>query len=899
MTSTINLTKIKQILGEPINQSSLPYSFSSYRNQISFMKSANTIRGNYISTDSSNRTILVRDNTIRLEDVYNMSINATVIMNGGAIGIDRNASSMNRSSISGNQFDIFYRFYDGTYTKSARLVFRMINGSIDVYQSDARYWSGDVYDANSAGSNSMTIGSGGYGVVYIQLIDNSQPVKYSDFFNINRILYNYSLHTFNNATASGGNGPTLLNLTSSYSSQTWSQYISYLNSDNGKQLWKVPRTGYYDFTLAGAGTTASNAGAVIVSKSILLNKGDILNIVVGQQGQNSGGGGTFVFKGLIINSNNIIFCAGGAGWGSNAQTGITAGSGTRGGDGGGCHTRGTGGSGGGPNTDGVDGTQGYDNGQGGAAAAAGGKGGKRGKRGEPWNGSFSSSSVGAFGGGGFNGTNGDNGWYSYGGGGGNGGGGGYQGGGGGGGGGGGAGCWGGGGAGGNSGGGSSYSLYSSNRIYSSTITISNTGHGYVSISPLFNKELVSGITYHFYNGYFNDDTNWFIDKTEISNGIGLVTDMSSIVTCTNNIVTAVNGRDSYSVEWVGYFFAPKTGTYTFYTNTDDASYLWIGDKALNGYTTSNSLVSNPGIHGMQEISGTISLVASCYYPIRIQYGENYGGDNCIISFEGPGISKTTDFNNYFFSATGLVQEFPGENANTIRKISGTEANGIYWINLPTVGPTQVYCIMEPTIDGGGWMMAMKATTGTTFNYDSNYWTTANTLNPTDNTINNGDAKFNTMNYFQSKDILALWPDIPSNYNSGTGGNLNLLSTYNNWCWLKNNYNSGTRQTLINFFSTASNLSFGTAKGVERGTAFSSQAGNSFYGANFTSYANMKLRWGLSWNNEYDWGTNDVIGGIGMYCSWGSLQSLSAGDQIGCCQDQTGINRSARVEVYIR
>jgi hypothetical protein len=114
--------------------------------------------------------------------------------------------------------------------------------------------------------------------------------------------------------------------------------------------------------------------------------------------------------------------------------------------------------------------------------------------------------------------------------------------------------------------------------------------------------------------------------------------------------------------------------------------------------------------------------------------------------------------------------------------------------------------------------------------------------------------------------------------------------------MKNNYNSGVRQTLINYFSTASNFSFGTAKGVERGTAFSSQGGNMFYGVNFTlnqagSYRHV--RWGFGWNNESDWVSNDSTGGIGM-----NNPAYSAGDYAGY-QDQTGINRSARVEMYVR
>ena len=36
--------------------------------------------------------------------------------------------------------------------------------------------------------------------------------------------------------------------------------------------------------------------------------------------------------------------------------------------------------------------------------------------------------------------------------------------------------------------------------------------------------------------------------------------------------------------------------------------------------------------------------------------------------------------------------------------------------------------MDSTYDGGGWMMVMKATRGTTFNYGASYWTTQNVLN---------------------------------------------------------------------------------------------------------------------------------------------------------------------------
>ena len=243
---------------------------------------------------------------------------------------------------------------------------------------------------------------------------------------------------------------------------------------------------------------------------------------------------------------------------------------------------------------------------------------------------------------------------------------------------------------------------------------------------------------------------------------------------------------------------------------------------------------------------------------------------------------------------------------------GNTTDGVYWINLPTAGPTQIYCILNPIYDGGGWMMAMKATTGTTFNYSANYWTTANTLNPTENNRNNGDAKFNSMNYFQSNDMMAIWPDISN------GGS--IPSSTLGWTWLQNNFNDGTRITPISFFGiTYPTMNPGgsgkfikdakTFSGWASGV-FSSQPDIRFYGFNYInnpSYGtSAKCRWGFGWNENAEGlypsnnvsyiGSNDVSGGIGMDSSFGSY---SAGDRINCCQDTTGINRSARVEIYVR
>jgi hypothetical protein len=253
-------------------------------------------------------------------------------------------------------------------------------------------------------------------------------------------------------------------------------------------------------------------------------------------------------------------------------------------------------------------------------------------------------------------------------------------------------------------------------------------------------------------------------------------------------------------------------------------------------------------------------------------------------------------------------------AKAIKTAYPSSTDGIYYINLPTVGVRPIYCIMNSAVDGGGWMLAMKANSNgstssplQTFKYSATYWTTADELNANDLTINAGDAKYQTMNYFPAKDILALWPDIPSNQGSSTtGGSINLSASYNKWSWLENNFNGGTTTTLINFFASAGNankLISDANNFAGKGTAFSTQTDVRFYGFNYTGNANSRVRWGFGWNENGgglypngDQGSNDVSGGIGMDTNF---LYYSAGDRISCCQTQTGINRPARVEIYVR
>ena len=145
--------------------------------------------------------------------------------------------------------------------------------------------------------------------------------------------YDFTSHTFTNCGATGRAGPTLENCKSSYD-VSWEDDTDYFNvpNDAGIQYWTVPTTGTYTIEAWGAqgGDAHSDSpgfGARIRG-DFTLTEGEIIHIVVGQQGLNQtsassgsnyhsggGGGGTFVIKTPYNNTASILVIAGGGGSG--------------------------------------------------------------------------------------------------------------------------------------------------------------------------------------------------------------------------------------------------------------------------------------------------------------------------------------------------------------------------------------------------------------------------------------------------------------------------------------------------------------------------------------------------------------------------------------------------------
>lgn len=91
-----------------------------------------------------------------------------------------------------------------------------------------------------------------------------------------------------------------------------------------------------------------------------------------------------------------------------------------------------------------------------------------------------------------------------------------------------------------------------------------------------------------------------------------------------------HGRpDNFGFRWHGMIHVPEDGTYTFWTNSDDGSHVWIDGVHV---------VDNGGNHGMKVVEGSIDLDAG-RHAIEINFYEQGGGEGMELTWAGPGIER--------------------------------------------------------------------------------------------------------------------------------------------------------------------------------------------------------------------------------------------------------------------
>ena len=115
--------------------------------------------------------------------------------------------------------------------------------------------------------------------------------------------------------------------------------------------------------------------------------------------------------------------------------------------------------------------------------------------------------------------------------------------------------------------------------------------------------------------------------------------------------------DYFAFKFDGFIDIETSGTYTFYTSSDDGSKLYIDGREI---------VNNDGTHGREEKSGQVTLAAG-RHAIEVTYFEKWGGETLEVRYKGPGTSKQV-----------IPNEILSDNKGTGRNTESTELSYAYY-----------------------------------------------------------------------------------------------------------------------------------------------------------------------------------------------------------------------------
>ncbi|NCT44034.1 MAG: hypothetical protein GPJ35_12020, partial [Microcystis aeruginosa G11-09] len=152
-----------------------------------------------------------------------------------------------------------------------------------------------------------------------------------------------------------------------------------------------------------------------------------------------------------------------------------------------------------------------------------------------------------------------------------------------------------------------------------------TGTGYTvgtttAVTGTIFDLLSQGLKGQYYNGYFDDNLGFFSQNPSLLTRIDTNVNFLNNSTSWNlNTISQLADLETFSAQWNGYINIPVTGNYTFYLNSDDASYLFL-DSATLAPTPTNATINNGGLHVEKEVSKTVNLTAGLH-DILLVFGE--------------------------------------------------------------------------------------------------------------------------------------------------------------------------------------------------------------------------------------------------------------------------------------
>jgi hypothetical protein len=203
------------------------------------------------------------------------------------------------------------------------------------------------------------------------------------------------------------------------------------------------------------------------------------------------------------------------------------------------------------------------------------------------------------------------------------------------------------------------------------------------------------------------------------------------------------------------------------TNTDGIYYININGTSTATYCLMNDFYDGGG--WMMLMKGSRNQIISAYYG----------------SANGTGSSYNTVTGTILAAWASYINGGP----STFSVVSGSLGGDPWPGNQKTLYVNLINTTIT-VLEGGTLNFATLA--GPRFFYTANYWTTNNTLNETDVTRIDGDAKYNAFNYAPIKDVMAIFPDIPSKFTTNPLGRRGgSVKVHDGWSWKVDNWNTYT------------------------------------------------------------------------------------------------------------
>jgi large repetitive protein len=151
----------------------------------------------------------------------------------------------------------------------------------------------------------------------------------------------------------------------------------------------------------------------------------------------------------------------------------------------------------------------------------------------------------------------------------------------------------------------------------------------------FDSASVSGVQYAYYQGAFTT-VPAFSTLTPLFTG-----------TLNNYSLSPSTATTNFAFLFTSWITIPTTGSYTFYTTSDDGSELWVG-----GIDNAHLVVNNNFEQGATQRSGTVSLTKG-RYPVYVGYFQAGGAYTLSVAYKGPGIAQQ-NIPDAAFYATSMV-----------------------------------------------------------------------------------------------------------------------------------------------------------------------------------------------------------------------------------------------------